>query len=130
MKIVWVVRPAEGGILQHLEQLLQGIGDLEIVVVAPPSLQDWAGTRRFVSLDLVDGLRPKEDLRATHQLRRLLRQEKANVVHAHGLKAALITALALAPTNHPGFLFTAHNALPQASSKLTQWVTESAQRWM
>ncbi|NMB20386.1 MAG: glycosyltransferase family 4 protein [Firmicutes bacterium] len=130
MKIVWVVRPAEGGILQHLEQLLKGIPDLEIVVVAPPDLQEWAGTRRFVALDLVDGLHPKRDLTATSKLRRFLRQEKANVVHAHGLKAALVTALALTPTRHTGFVFTAHNALPQSSSKFTQWISDRVQRWM
>ncbi|HKM43223.1 MAG TPA: glycosyltransferase family 4 protein [Limnochordia bacterium] len=130
MKIVWVVRPAEGGILQHLQRLLQGIPDLEIVVVAPPDLKEWAGQRRFISLDLVDGLRPKRDFAAISKLRRLLRQEKADVVHAHGLKAALVTSLALAPVSHPGFLFTAHNSLPQSSSTFTQWATDGVQRWM
>lgn len=38
MKIMWVIRPAEGGILQHLQQLSEGISDLEIVVVAPPPI--------------------------------------------------------------------------------------------
>ncbi len=130
MKIIWVVRPAEGGILQHLQQLLKGISDLDIVVVAPPDLQTWAGQRRFIPLDLVDGLHPKRDFAASRKLRRLLRQEKANVVHAHGLKAALITATALAPSRHPHFLFTAHNSLPQSSSKLTQWGVNKVQRWM
>src|SRR5690554_5236700 len=104
MKIIWVVRPAEGGILQHLQQLLKGISDLDIVVVAPPDLQTWAGERRFVPLDLVDGLNLKRDFAASRKLRRLLLQEKANVVHAHGLKAALITATALVPSRHPYFL--------------------------
>jgi glycosyltransferase involved in cell wall biosynthesis len=130
MKIVWVVRPAEGGILQHLQQLLRGIPDLEIVVVAPSDLKEWAGERRFLALDLVDGIHPKRDLSASSKLRRLLHQEKPHVVHAHGLKAGLITALALAPTRHPHFLFTAHNSLPQSSSKLNQWATNKVQRWM
>ena len=54
MKILWVVRPAQGGILQHLQSLLRGIPDLDIVLVAPRDLQDWAGSRRFFPLDLVD----------------------------------------------------------------------------
>ena len=130
MKIIWVVRPAEGGILQHLQQLLKGIPDLDIVVVGPPDLQKWAGQRRFIPLDLVDGLSLKRDFSASRKLRRLLREEKASVVHAHGLKAALITATALAPARHPHFLFTAHNSLPQSPSKLTQWGANKIQRWM
>lgn len=130
MKIMWVVRPAEGGILQHLKLLLAGIPDLEIVVLAPASLQEWAGNRRFISLDLVDGLNPKRDFAAMRHLRRLLRQEKADIVHAHGLKAALITAAALAPRRHPHFLFTAHNSLPQSSSVFTRWGSGIVHRWM
>ncbi len=130
MKILWVVRPAEGGILQHLGRLLQGIHDLEIVVVAPAELREWAGERRFVSLDLVDGLSPRRDLAASRNLRRLLRQEKADIIHAHGLKAALITATALAPNKHPHFMFTAHNSLPQLSSPLAKWGSNFVQRWM
>ena len=62
MKIIWVVRPAEGGILHHLKQLLNGIPDLEIVVVAPAALREWAGDRRFISLDLADGLHLRRDI--------------------------------------------------------------------
>lgn len=130
MKILWVVRPAQGGILQHLQSLLRGIPDLDIVLVAPRDLQDWAGSRRFFPLDLVDGLHLRRDLAATRQLRRVLRKEKPDVVHAHGLKAALITSMALAPFRHPHFLFTAHNSLPQRSSKISQWGTNAVQRWM
>jgi len=130
MKIMWVVRPAEGGIVQHLQQLLRGIPDLDIVVVAPPDVQDWIGERRFIPLDLVDGINLKRDFAASRKLRRLFRQEKANVIHAHGLKAALVTAAALLPFGHPHFLFTAHNSLPQRSSKLTQWGASTVQRWL
>ncbi len=130
MKIIWVVRPAEGGILQHLSLLLKGIPDADIIVAGPPNLKEWAGDRRFVSLDLVDGLRLQQDLAASRKLRQIIRRERANIVHAHGLKAALITASALAPARHPHFLFTAHNPLPQSTSKLAQWGTSMVQRWM
>lgn len=130
MKIIWVVRPAEGGILQHLSQLLKGIPDLDIIVAGPGNLQEWAGKRRFISLDLVDGLRLQQDSAASRKLRQILRKEQADIVHAHGLKAALITATALAPSGHPHFLFTAHNALPQSTSRVAQWGTNAVQRWM
>lgn len=125
MKILWVIRPAEGGILHHLKQLSQGISDLEIVVVAPPDLGDWAGSRRFIPLDLVDGLQFKKDFKSVSRLRRVLRQEKADIVHAHGLKAALITAAALGPMTKSQFLFTAHNSLPP-----NRFGSHLVQRWI
>lgn len=130
MKVMWVVRPAEGGLVQHLQQLLAGLSDWEIVVAAPPNLREIVGERRFLDLDLVDGIQPKRDLAAVRKLRRLLKQEQAQIVHAHGLKAALITAAALAPRRHPNFLFTAHNSLPQSSSRLTSLLHTLVQRWM
>lgn len=130
MKILWVVRPAEGGILQHLQQLSQGIADLEILIAAPSSLKEWAGNRPFISLDLVDGFNPRRDMVSIAQLRRVLRREKAEIVHAHGLKAALITALAMVPHRRPHFLFTAHNALPQCNSRIKRFGYEAMQRWM
>lgn len=130
MKVVWVVRPAEGGILHHLRQLLKGLDDWEITVAAPPLLKDQLPVKRFLELELVDGLRPKQDLAAVRRLKRLLRQENAQIVHAHGLKAALITAAALAPRRHPHFLFTAHNALPESSSPFANWASTLVQRWL
>lgn len=127
---MWVVRPAEGGILQHLQQLSVGIPDLEIVVAAPPDLQEWVGQRRLLPLDLVDGLKPKQDFSAIRQLRRFIKREKAQIVHAHGLKAALITAAALMPRRQTHFLFTAHNSLPQITSPLGSWGSTLAQRWL
>ena len=130
MKIVWVIRPAEGGILQHLQQLSLGIPEFEIVVVGPPALEEWAGPRRFIPLDLVDGLKIREDLGTIRRLRRVFKQEKAQVIHAHGLKAALVTAAALTPLGHPHFLFTAHNSLPQSRSAFGSWGYRVVQRWM
>lgn len=128
---MWVVRPAEGGILQHLQQLSEGISDFEIVVVAPPDLQEWAGKRRFIPLNLMDGLKPREDLEAVRKLRRILGKEKAHIVHAHGLKAALITASALFWSRRQRFVFTAHNSLPDLQSfPLGQWISAPVQRWL
>ncbi|WP_461371628.1 glycosyltransferase family 4 protein [Candidatus Darwinibacter acetoxidans] len=130
MKVIWVVRPAEGGILHHLQQLLAGLDDWEIAVAAPPALKGLLSARRFIDLELVDGFRPKEDLAAVRRLKRILKQENARIVHAHGLKAALITAAALAPKRRPYFLFTAHNSLPQSSSRFMGWASTLVQRWL
>lgn len=130
MKILWVVRPAEGGILQHLKQLSTGISEWPITVAAPDDLKDWAGNLPFISLNLVDGLHLRQDLASIRHLRKVLRTENPGLVHAHGFKAALITAAALPPNGHPNFLFTAHNNLPKLTSKITRLGQSSIQRWM
>ncbi|NLJ81111.1 MAG: glycosyltransferase family 4 protein [Firmicutes bacterium] len=131
MKIVWVVRPAEGGIVQHLQHLLDGIPDFEIVLAAPSSLlQSFAGKRRFIPLELADGLSFSQDYAAARRLRRILKREKAQIVHAHGLKAALITASALRFFRSCRFLFTAHNVLPQGKSVFGRCGYSLIQRWM
>lgn len=84
MKVVWVVRPAEGGIMHHLRQLSAGLQDWEIVVAAPASLKDLLPGRRFIQLELVDGLCPRQDWAAVRRLKRILKEEKAQIVHAHG----------------------------------------------
>lgn len=130
MKIVWVIRPAEGGILRHLQQLLEGIPDFEIVLVGPPALRDLAGSRRFVTLEIADGLQMRRDLRSISHLRRILKAEKAQIVHAHGLKAALVSAAALVPKKGGHFLFTAHNSLPSADSWFNRRGLAMVSRWL
>ena len=130
MKVVWVIRLAQGGILQHLSQLLAGIGDYEIVIVAPPQLEDLGRDRRFVPLEIVDGFHWQKDYSAVRQLRQILRKEKASMIHAHGLKAALITANAVRFQRGTPVIFTAHNSLPQPNSSLARFGYSMAQRWL
>jgi len=116
--------------LHHLRHLLTGLGDFEITVAAPPALRELLPVQRFLDVEIVDGFRPQQDLAAVRRLKRILKQESPQIVHAHGLKAALITAAALAPKRHPHFLFTAHNSLPQSPSPFMGWASTWVQRWL
>ncbi len=131
MKIMWVIRPAEGGILQHLQQLSEGISDLEIVVVAPPR-SAGVGRKTAVRAFKPHGRpaaqagfggrsKPEADLEA----------RKAHIVHAHGLKAALITASALF-FGRGGSVFFVHRAQQPAGtvSPLGHWAAGPVQRWL
>ncbi|MGI6147925.1 MAG: glycosyltransferase family 4 protein [Limnochordia bacterium] len=113
MRIMWVIRPVEGGMLSHLSQLLEGMADQEILIAAPGSLQKWADGRQFFTVDIGDGLNLRADLRAACEVRRLVRQHRPHVVHSHGLKAALVTGLGLSLyPKRPPLVFTVHNNLP------------------
>src|SRR5205823_15111251 len=69
-----------------------------------PGLQDPAAGRtggapgqppRFTAVAIGDRPRPGRDLAAVLRLRRLLRDWSPDVVHAHGLRAGAVAALAL-----------------------------------
>jgi len=64
---------------------------------------------RFVPVEIADRPHPAGDLRAIARLRRLL--PGADVVHAHGMRAGALTALALAGSRRrPSLVVTVHNA--------------------
>lgn len=130
MKILWVVRPAQGGIVQHLQQLSKGIDDFEIVVAAPSGLAHQLEKRRFIPLDLADGLKFGQDLNAIINLRKIIKTERVQIVHAHGLKAAMITAAAKAASDRARFMFTVHNSLAESPFLLGRWGTNLLKRWL
>jgi glycosyltransferase involved in cell wall biosynthesis len=77
----------------------------------------------FVVVDIAGQPRPAHDLATVLRLRRLLRAWAPDVVHAHGLRAGALTALALARgavaggavagrRRRPALVVTVHNAPP------------------
>lgn len=77
----------------------------------------------FERVQIGDRPRPVRDAAAVWRLRRLLAQASLDIVHAHGLRAAALTALAMRPaplarwhaSRTPALLVTVHNAPPTAS---------------
>jgi glycosyltransferase involved in cell wall biosynthesis len=76
------------------------------------------GSAGFTAVDIAERPRVPGDLRTIARLRRLLRAWRPDVVHAHGLRAGALTAIAAAvirPTaHHPraALAVTVHNAPP------------------
>jgi glycosyltransferase involved in cell wall biosynthesis len=109
-----IARPAAGGIARHVATLTAGLVDrgIEIVLFAPSDFDDSgvpAAVRRQ-PLPIRSRTNPLADWMAV----RRLRQELAagfDLVHAHGLRAALIGVHASAGAGVPA-IFTAHNMPP------------------
>jgi glycosyltransferase involved in cell wall biosynthesis len=88
------------------------------------------GGVRFVTLDIADRPRPARDLRAVLRLRRMLREGAPDVVHAHGLRAGAVAALARRRPGAPGprraLVVTVHNAAPRGAAGavylLLEWI--------
>ncbi|HEX5562520.1 MAG TPA: glycosyltransferase family 4 protein [Nocardioidaceae bacterium] len=107
-----------GGVGRHVARLAAGLvaAAHDVVVAAPAAARedfdlDSTGAG-FEAVDVSDRPRPGHDALAVRRLRRLLRD--ADVVHAHGLRAGGLVALALGPVllsrrDGPRFVVTLHN---------------------
>jgi glycosyltransferase involved in cell wall biosynthesis len=122
VKVAIVLGTSTGGTGRHVRMLAAGaVAQGLLVEVFGPAQTDGdfgfsAAGAGFTELDIADRPRLRADLRAVTRLRRLLRAWRPDVVHAHGLRAGALAALALAlvrPTVHyarPALIVTVHNA--------------------
>jgi glycosyltransferase involved in cell wall biosynthesis len=123
VKVAFVLGTTAGGTLRHVQMLAAGcaVRGVPALVCGPaehapdfPSYQ----TVRF-------GDRPSvRDGRAVLQLRRILSREQPDVVHAHGLRAGALAALALSLALRPSrsalpLVVTVHNAPPSSGATAT-----------
>lgn len=111
-QIVQVLATSTGGVGTHVRAILPGLQaqGAGLRVCAPPATDELFGFRttgaQFRPVRIASGLRPAEDARALLSLRRAL--GRPDLVHAHGLRAGLLSVLArpAAP-----IVVTLHNAL-------------------
>jgi glycosyltransferase involved in cell wall biosynthesis len=126
VKVAFVLGTSTGGTGRHVRMLAAGCaaGGVPAEVFGPAqtdrdfgfsALSPGAG---FTEVDIADRPRVLPDLRAIARLRRLLRAWRPDVVHAHGLRAGALTAIAVALTRptvyepRPALIVTVHNAPP------------------
>jgi len=113
VRVLQVVRPAQGGIRQHVLTLLDGLDPVTVssAVAAPVDFtrESLAHTQvaATIALDIAPQLSPVRDLLAARRLAGVIPQF-ADVVHAHGARAAWVCALAHRLGPFP-LVFTAHN---------------------
>jgi glycosyltransferase involved in cell wall biosynthesis len=130
VRVLMVVRPASGGMKQHVLALSRGlVARGHEVHVAAPGSSEIAVEAQDAGLPvhkipLVGPLNPVQDPRAVRSLSRIIYDGGFDLVHAHGFKAGFIGRLAvrLAVGTWP-FVVTAHNHV------LTRTDTPAAARW-
>ena len=112
-----VPAPSAGPALPAIPPLITARGGGVPSSAEPPSPDAGPGGGiPFCVVDISDRPRPARDVRAVLRLRRLLRRAGPDVVHAHGLRAGALAALAVAagwPGGRPALVVTVHNAPPQ-----------------
>ncbi|HEY6790066.1 MAG TPA: glycosyltransferase family 4 protein [Trebonia sp.] len=121
-RVALVVGPTAGGIGVHVRMLAAGLvaHGSAVQVLAPAGTAEWLGAGDLpVTFGMIAiGDRPQAAAaRAALRLRRAVRG-RVDVVHAHGLRAGALCALALAGTpakaseHSPALVVTVHNGPP------------------
>ncbi len=123
---------SEGGTGRHVAMLARGsaAAGLGVRIFGPESTRALFGDLGFEQVALGDRPHPVSDAAAMRRLRRLLMAMNADVVHAHGMRAGALAALALRPFaarrpaaaarwpggRPPALVVTVHNAPPAGGS--------------
>ena len=121
LRVAFVLGTASGGTARHVAMLADGCrrSGLEVRAFGPAATRhlfpESAGIF-FRPVEISGRLRPGHDAVAVSRLRGLLRRPRPDVVHAHGMRAGAIAALALLPAaaagHAPPLVVTVHNASP------------------
>jgi len=126
LRVALVLATSTGGVGRHVRALSKGLAEAghHVAVLGPAATDSKFGfaadeSVSFRPVEIASGFRPLPDLRAAVRLRRLTR--RADVVHAHGLRAAAVTAAAMLRNGfgrgrfrrpaRPVLVVTLHNAL-------------------
>jgi glycosyltransferase involved in cell wall biosynthesis len=107
--VVELLGPSTGGIRAHVGELTRRLeaDRWRVSVVGPAGVMADAGRQDGV-VDVPSGWNPVAVVRARGQLAAHLRGSPADVLHAHGLKAALV-ALSVRRDARPPIVLTVHN---------------------
>jgi glycosyltransferase involved in cell wall biosynthesis len=125
VKVAFVLGTSTGGTARHVRMLAAGAAarGVSTEVFGPAQTdEDFAfgaiAGVEFTPVEIADRPRVRQDLRAVRRLGRLAAAWRPDVVHAHGLRAGALTAIALTfvrPTVYqprPALVVTVHNAPP------------------
>jgi glycosyltransferase involved in cell wall biosynthesis len=119
VKAAFVLGTSTGGTARHVRMLAAGAAGLGVPVeVFGPARTDRdfgfgaVPGVGFTPVDIADRPRVRRDLAAIRRLHRLLGAWRPDVVHAHGLRAGALTAIAVAFVRpaRPALIVTVHNA--------------------
>jgi glycosyltransferase involved in cell wall biosynthesis len=125
LRVSYLLAATAGGTGRHVAMLAGGCAARGATVhvygpaAAGAGLSQTGGAQPvwdFSVVDIADGPRPARDLAAVARVRRLLARDTPDVLHAHGLRAGALAALALAGPGTPRTMLavTVHNAPPDA----------------
>lgn len=116
-RVAYVLGTTAGGTGRHAAMLARGCSARggAVRVFGPAATRSLLPADQFMLLDIAERPRPAHDAAAVLRLRRLLARYAPEIVHAHGLRAGAVTALALPReprARRPAMVVTVHSAPP------------------
>ena len=115
-RILHVIRPAEGGMKNHLLSLLKYLDNdrLETLVACPGD--DLARAFSQIASEVIDiplkgNMSPITDFQCIMKLKDILRTKNISLMHAHGSKAALVGRIAARLAGTSVSFYTVHNSI-------------------
>ncbi|MFZ5639602.1 MAG: glycosyltransferase family 4 protein [Bacillota bacterium] len=116
-RVLHVIRPAEGGMKQHLLDLAGGLPQHGFTVAVAGPGDDCGGMKKdiealgitYYQVDITGPLSPWQDLKCVYELNRLIKREKFDIVHCHGSKAGLVGRVAAWLAGTQVVIATVHN---------------------
>ncbi|MGY1779602.1 glycosyltransferase family 4 protein [Geodermatophilus sp. SYSU D01036] len=129
-RVAEVLATSTGGVGTHLRSVLPALAaaGAQVTVCGPAAtdaLFGFSAAAGFTPVEIAAGLDPLADTRAVLALRRAT--AGADLVHAHGLRAGLVAAVAVRTGPRRPLVVTLHNALPERSGPLRR-VLAAAER--
>jgi glycosyltransferase involved in cell wall biosynthesis len=116
-RVAYVIGTTAGGTGRHAAMLARGCAarGVAVRVFGPAATRSLFPAGQFTLLDIAERPRPARDAAAVLRLRWLLARYAPEIVHAHGLRAGAVTALALPRLPgglRPAMVVTVHSAPP------------------
>ena len=115
LRVLLVLGTSGGGVGRHVASLAESLAAQghSVIVAGPQSTEDLLGFSRvgatFAPVPIAERPSVTGDPRSIRTIRRLARN--ADILHAHGLRAGALSALARGKSGPPPLVVTLHNAL-------------------
>ncbi|MEW6621581.1 MAG: glycosyltransferase [Bacillota bacterium] len=122
IKIMYILRNAEGGMKNHVQSLIERINAdrFQPVLVCPGTIAAKIQVNcKVYKMEISDVLSPRQDWYLLKHLRKIMENENPHIIHAHGAKASFLAKWAARKANVPALLTTAHNFIYQSP---TPWL--------
>ncbi len=143
MRIVEVFEPPEGGLPEHVCDLSTGLAARghAVIAVGPPGARVRtrlvAGGVDYRPLSVSGSLlSPGADLRFARALKRVLIEEKPEIMHAHGQKAGILGRLCAGQVGVPAiytphsFVYRSQKHRPRRTAGLREWSTRRLEQYL
>ncbi len=135
MRVMEIIRDAEGGMKTHFLTLVKGLAARGVEVIAlcnfeieSNKLMKDAGVR-VISCPFPGAIKPLSDSKTIIKIVSIIQSTRPDIVHCHGFKAGLVGRLACLITGN-SMIYTVHNFITYGRGKGACWLIRNIEGWL